>query len=109
MRRLDSKGLAIAQVLVMAMILAMASVMMLRWALGRHVVASRVHKQAKSRSAAQGVWARALARYDGQSNPCAPNPPPCSFTETIDGKSVTVTASGPDADGSYAVTVNVPD
>lgn len=100
-RRLGSKGLAIAQVLVMAVLLALMSVMMLRWALGRHIVANKVIQQAKTRSIGQAALSRALAKWNGAA--------PASFTETIDGKSVSVSVSGPDADGQYTVTINAPE
>lgn len=123
----NRKGMILAEVMVMAVILSFLAVTMLHLALGKHFTVNRVGETVNKKELGQAAVAEAFSRWHalgyctgGDSvGGCSGAGPPgvsCQCTYLIGGKNVTVTvtpSSSPCGAGTTApchqVTVNVPD
>lgn len=87
------KGVILLQTLVMSVVLSLMSVMVLKWVLGRYMLAARAYRSAKSISHSEGYSAGLLSRWKFSTSPVAMDCPAaaCYDNQTI---TYTNTASG---------------
>jgi hypothetical protein len=65
------KGVILLQTLVMSVVLSLMAVMVLKWVLGRYMLAARAYRSTKSFSHTEGYSAGLLSRWNFNASPAA--------------------------------------
>ena len=78
------KGVILMQTLVMSVILSLLAVMVLKWVLGRYMLAARAFRSTKSSSHSEGYSGRITSNWNFNANPAG-------TSQSIEGQNVTFT------------------
>ena len=87
------KGVVLVQTLVISVILSMIAVMVMKWVLGRYMLAARNYRSSEAASHSQWVVADRMSQWNFYSYPDLNNVPSTGMT-TLDGTDIRYSRTG---------------
>lgn len=100
-RRNFRRGVVLLQTLVTSVILSMIAVMVLKWVLGRYMLAARNYRSTVSKAHTQGVSMQNFSAWNFNTGSI-----PASGSSVLDSKTISYTTSGPASMRTFQYSVN---
>lgn len=100
-KRTFRRGVVLLQTLVISVILSMVSVMVLKWVLGRYMLAARNYRSTVSKAHTQGVAMQNFSAWNFNTAGI-----PATGSMVLDTKTISYTTSGPASMRTFQYSVN---